>query len=396
MKLLERVRLKKRFEAPRSVPLHRYGSVQVRSVELDLEGRLTFVTDEARWAYALVFVDLLEMAAVPTNAGPVVIRIQAEVREGVIGIGVIDPHAGGEYISMEPHLHADQGRTCVDVLLEASPPGSTLVFRNTALSSSSSATLHSIQILPANQLSAAEIKSLRSRRYRYWHYSFDLGDGISVEASKPGLMQAHQRKREILFGLLSDHFGSLNDRCVLDAACSSGYHSFELARQGARVTAIDIDSAQIEQARFVQTCRGESRNPIFQCQDLLGFTAPDMSFDLIYCAGLFYHLRDPVGGAAQLYRLCREGAIVQSALSTRNGDVLELADAERYSFCFKNEFAFVPTSSMLRKIFTHVGFREIHEYSPQTGSADASQTSAGERACAHARECDMAYFVVKK
>jgi 2-polyprenyl-3-methyl-5-hydroxy-6-metoxy-1,4-benzoquinol methylase len=260
----------------------------------------------------------------------------------------------------------------------------------------SEATLHGIEVLPASRLPLRRLKELRSRRHGYWHYTFDLGDGARVEASLPGGMAAHVMNRDILFGLIDDYFFPLVGKAVLDAACSSGLHSFELAARGARVTAIDIDQTQIAQARFVQSCRRPHDGDVtFHCQDLLTYQAPPASFDLVYCSGLFYHLRDLVGGAKKLYDLTRSGAVVHSCLSTRDGDVLELADSKNYPCCFDGEFSFVPTRTALKRILEYVGFREVLTFRSEDRVAPARLDAL----LPHLRDLyrhNTAYYVLRK
>jgi 2-polyprenyl-3-methyl-5-hydroxy-6-metoxy-1,4-benzoquinol methylase len=164
-----------------------------------------------------------------------------------------------------------------------------------------------------------------------------------------------------MFALMTDHFPT--SRTCLDAACNSGYHAFALASRGLSVVGIDTDQAAIEQARFVQSSVDDPAGNMvrFRCQDLMRLP-PTERYDLVFCSGLFYHVRDPVGGARQIANAASEGAIVQSFVSDLGGDVLELANSAKYVCCFAGEFSLVPTASMLKKIFRYAGFRDVRRF----------------------------------
>ncbi|AWK88340.1 TIGR04290 family methyltransferase [Azospirillum thermophilum] len=83
---------------------------------------------------------------------------------------------------------------------------------------------------------------------------------------------------------------------ALDIGCNAGFYSLELAKRGARVTAIDMNSMYLDQARWAAGQFGlEDRIRFRQCQvyDLARWTE---RFDLVLFMGVFYHLRYPLLG----------------------------------------------------------------------------------------------------
>jgi SAM-dependent methyltransferase len=247
-----------------------------------------------------------------------------------------------------------------------------------------------------NRISGGRYQSLRSRRHAYWHYSFGLGDGVSVEASLPAAMALHEINHDIMMSLYDRHFGGVSGKTIIDVACASGYHTFGLARTGAVVTGIDFDAPSIDQARFVQQCQDDanSLSVTFVHADL--FTISHESpFDLFLCSGLFYHLRDLVGGAKKLYDICRTGGVISSHVAAGESAIMELADATKYICCFEGELSFVPTANMLRKILAYVGFREIFQYKPQE-LCTAEKARALASHYANVFQHNLAYFAVRK
>jgi hypothetical protein len=65
-----------------------------------------------------------------------------------------------------------------------------------------------------------------------------------------------------------------------------------------------------------------------------------------------------------LFQATRDLALVDSAVSDREGAVLELGDGRKYSCCSENEFAFVPTREALIRILNHVGFSKVEPWLP--------------------------------
>lgn len=101
---------------------------------------------------------------------------------------------------------------------------------------------------------------------------------------------------------------------VLDIGCNAGFYSIELARRGARVTAIDVDDHYLAQARraamrFDLTDRIEFRN--MQVYELARF---EEKWDVVLFLGVFYHLRYPLLGLDVVSR-CVGGTLVFQSLT---------------------------------------------------------------------------------
>jgi len=88
---------------------------------------------------------------------------------------------------------------------------------------------------------------------------------------------------------------------VLDVGCNAGFYSFELARRGADVLGIDIDSHYLAQARWAAERFGLT-NVRFECCPLYELDTAER-FDLVVFMGVFYHLRYPLLALDLLARL---------------------------------------------------------------------------------------------
>jgi tRNA (mo5U34)-methyltransferase len=99
---------------------------------------------------------------------------------------------------------------------------------------------------------------------------------------------------------------------VLDVGCNAGFYSFELARRGAAVLAIDHDAHYLAQARWAAQQFGLQDRVEFRqagVYDALGWSE---SFDLVWFMGVFYHLRYPLLALDGLARRTRRLLMFQT------------------------------------------------------------------------------------
>jgi tRNA (mo5U34)-methyltransferase len=81
---------------------------------------------------------------------------------------------------------------------------------------------------------------------------------------------------------------------VLDVGCNAGFYSFELAKRGARVTAIDHDPHYLAQARWACAQFGLEDRVEFRQLGVYATANWKERFDLVWFMGVFYHLRYPL------------------------------------------------------------------------------------------------------
>jgi len=104
----------------------------------------------------------------------------------------------------------------------------------------------------------------------------------------------------------------LHGATVLDIGCNAGFYSFELARRGARVTAIDIDPHYLDQARWAAAQYGLQdriefrRMQVYEVADLPG------RFDWVWLMGVLYHLRHPLLALDLVRRKAADRMVLQT------------------------------------------------------------------------------------
>ncbi|QJW85734.1 TIGR04290 family methyltransferase [Ramlibacter terrae] len=81
---------------------------------------------------------------------------------------------------------------------------------------------------------------------------------------------------------------------VLDVGCNAGFYSFELARRGASVLALDVDPHYLAQARWAAQQFGLQDRVEFRQAQVYELARSTEQFDLVWFMGVFYHLRYPL------------------------------------------------------------------------------------------------------
>lgn len=145
-----------------------------------------------------------------------------------------------------------------------------------------------------------ELKTLRSN----WHSPIDLGFGINTNAHNRRRFERRLR----LLGIPED----LKGKRVLDMGTWDGFFAFEMEKRGADVTAIDMwDDESFQQFQFARKVK-QSRVQ-FQKMDAQDVSAERLGqFDLVFCAGLLYHLRYPFAALEAIRTVCKNQLILET------------------------------------------------------------------------------------
>ena len=177
--------------------------------------------------------------------------------------------------------------------------------------------------------SLAEVHALERARW----------DARVPEAFDPSCHRAVPGRRSLpprLLAAASDFLGELRGQRVVELGCGLGDLSLELARAGARVTAIDLSPRSIDYLRrraasadvadAIEThVAAAERLPLF-----------DESFDLALGHGVLHCIR-PELGAPELHRVLRPGGRALFSEPLREGDSSPvLRELERFAAGFSH------------------------------------------------------------
>ena len=111
-------------------------------------------------------------------------------------------------------------------------------------------------------------------------------------------------RRELFIGLAKKWFGDKSQ--VLDYGCGSGVLSFELARNGFRVVAVDASPGMIARARTESAC-GSNTTPTFECIDPHAWFDEPREFENIVCSSVIEYVEDDQAFMRQLSDIMKPG-----------------------------------------------------------------------------------------
>ncbi len=135
-----------------------------------------------------------------------------------------------------------------------------------------------------------------------WYHSFELPDGTRID----GFMTVEQQKRRYAqFPIPED----LRGKRLLDIGAWDGWFSFEAARHGADVTAVDC----VELATFLDVRERLKSKVDYRIMDFYELPGAGLGkFDIIFFLGVLYHVRHPLLALEIVCALTKDVAIVDS------------------------------------------------------------------------------------
>jgi tRNA (mo5U34)-methyltransferase len=112
---------------------------------------------------------------------------------------------------------------------------------------------------------------------------------------------------------------------ALDIGCNAGYYSFELAKRGATVTAIDIDEHYLQQATWAAKTLGLANRIEFRKGTVYELIHEQSQYDLVWFMGVLYHLRHPLLALDIIRRRC-SGQMIFQTMTMPGENVLSTDD----------------------------------------------------------------------
>jgi tRNA (mo5U34)-methyltransferase len=124
-----------------------------------------------------------------------------------------------------------------------------------------------------------------------WFHNLHLPDGRQTAPDHPLGDFPRWKWEEIAPQLPEDLRGAR----ALDIGCNAGFYTFELARRGADVLAIDVDAHYLRQARWARGELGLEDRVEFRQLGVYDLARLDEEpFDVVLFLGVLYHLRHPL------------------------------------------------------------------------------------------------------
>ncbi len=147
-----------------------------------------------------------------------------------------------------------------------------------------------------------------------WFHNLHLPDGAQTAPDHPLGDFPSFKWRQIGGALPAD----LSGQRALDVGCNAGFYSFELARRGADVLAIDHDPHYLHQARWARERYELAGSVEFRELGVYDLAHLGETFDLVLFLGVLYHLRYPLLGLDLVAERTR-GTLVLQTLTMPGG-----------------------------------------------------------------------------
>lgn len=151
----------------------------------------------------------------------------------------------------------------------------------------------------------------------WWGHWVGIVDGMGSAIVDDGYVHGYGEREALrlgdqadaLAGLLHAETGYPAGSRVLEAGCGVGAQTVRLAASspGARIVAVDVDGASLEQARARVAERVPGADVEWRRADLRDLPFADGEFDHVFVCFVLEHLRDPAAVLAGLRRVLRPG-----------------------------------------------------------------------------------------
>jgi tRNA (mo5U34)-methyltransferase len=150
-----------------------------------------------------------------------------------------------------------------------------------------------------------------------WFHNLHLPSGLQTAPDHPLGDFPRWKWQEIAPQLPEDLSGAR----ALDIGCNAGFYSFELARRGADVLAIDVDEHYLRQARWAARQIGLADRVELRRMGVYDLARLDESFDVVLFLGVLYHLRHPLLAIDLVAERVRSTLVLQTLTTPDEGEV---------------------------------------------------------------------------
>jgi len=162
-----------------------------------------------------------------------------------------------------------------------------------------------------------EMRAIIERHGPWTAHNIHLGDGLYTMGDR---LDGEEARLQSILQIVRDvAHHPLHELRIVDLACLEGMYGIELARQGARVVAIEGREANLAKARLVREALG-LENLELHLDDVRNLSEKKYGhFDVVLCVGILYHLNVPDVFAflESVAEVCDQFAIFHTHVSMR-------------------------------------------------------------------------------
>jgi tRNA (mo5U34)-methyltransferase len=209
-----------------------------------------------------------------------------------------------------------------------------------------------------------------------WFHNLHLPDGRRTAPDHP-LGDFPAFKWEQIAPFVPDDLAGAR---ALDIGCNAGFYSFELARRGADVLAVDVDEHYLRQARWAAEQFGLTERVTLRRLGVYELAALDLApFDIVLFLGVLYHLRHPLLALDTVAQLTGGRLVLQTL--TMPGE--ERADAPADLDIDEREALRAPGWPAMAFIEHELAGDPTNWWAPNAACVEAMVRSSGLRIVAH-------------
>lgn len=181
---------------------------------------------------------------------------------------------------------------------------------------------------------------------------------------------------------LTDLFGSLRGKKILDVGCGVGYIGLLAAQRGAHVMATEMNDKNIERAKIVFNCFNVNERTMVIKSDMQAMTRHELgTFDAVLLCGTIYHCEHPQDVLMRISEMT-DTLVVDSRLATADqvNDCIDELEFFTEEYNDSPEFDSIrrvgggilrkPTRRSLFLMLERAGFNSIHQTMPYNGLAE--------------------------
>ncbi len=162
--------------------------------------------------------------------------------------------------------------------------------------------------------------------------------------------------REIVFrSVLPDIVTSKNLKSVIDIGCGIGYFCSFLLSLNLKTTGIDVREENIEVAK--ERCP----NANFFTSNIEEYESKNsQTWNLVFCAGLLYHLENPFKAIRNLRLLCDSVCVIESRVHWSDFPIVELGHDRTGVSQAVNNYVMLPSRICISEMLYAAGFNFVY------------------------------------
>src|SRR5262245_25543732 len=203
-------------------------------------------------------------------------------------------------------------------------------------------------------------------RFEYWHYPFDLGNGMRIKPSDTYYATEKPHLRDFIWpAVLRLCGGSLKGMRVLDVGCNAGFWALQAHRAGASfVMGVDVRPTHIQQAELVRDALGISPKKLqYRAINIFDVACEELGeYNLVLLLRILQHIRDPFGALARIRGVCRTFLVADVKLLRHKWPIMYLIDEDPKNLLVGFEtLAFRPSWPALKLMLERTGFTDVRQ-----------------------------------